>query len=185
MKLQRLRRTVTTASIAAVTVLGVAGPAMAERIAVSDPADMGGASLSDIRRVVVDHGPEQLFVKVKFTELKPRSEAGPSSLSIFIDTRPAKKGPEFRLSTGLQRGTEYQLVRVKDWKVVGEPLSCEHHLRLDFVANVAKFRAARTCLGNPDAVRVGVKMTDLYDGSHPVVDWLGEPRSFTTWVTSS
>ena len=38
-------------------------------------------------------------------------------------------------------------------------------------------------LGNPAKVRVGVKMVDLYDGSHPVTDWLGNPRSFTEWVT--
>jgi hypothetical protein len=188
MKLQhRPRRTTVVTALAAFAglSLGVAAPAMAERIGVSDPADVGGASLSDIRRVTVDHGTDQVFVKVRFTELKPRSEAGPSSLAIFVDTDAAKKGPEFRLGTGLQRGTDYQLVRIKDWKAVGEPLSCDHHLRLDFVDNLAKFRAARTCLGNPDEVRVGVKMTDLYDGSHPVVDWLGKPRSFTTWVASS
>jgi hypothetical protein len=182
-----LRNRVTrTTAVAALTTLalGVAAPAMAERIGVSDPAD-ATASLSDIRRVTVDHGPEQVFVKVAFTELEPRSEAGPSSLAIFLDTNPARKGPEYRLGTGLQRGTDYQLMRVKDWKPVGEPLTCEHRLRLDFSANVAKFRAARACLRTPDEVRVGVKMTDLYDGSHPVHDWLGAPRSFTTWVASS
>lgn len=176
-------RTATVAALATLA-LGVAAPAMAEKIGVSDPAD-ASASLSDIRRVTVDHGLEQVFVKVRFTELEPTSDGGPSSLAILLDTNSHKRGPEFRLGTGLQTGTDYQLMRVKDWKSVGEPLTCDHRLRLDFAANAAKFRAARTCLGNPDEVRVGVKMTDLYDGSHPIHDWLGEPRSFTTWVASS
>jgi hypothetical protein len=30
-----------------------------------------------------------------------------------------------------------------------------------------------------------VKMTDQYDASHPVTDWLGEPRSYTRAVTTS
>ncbi|MCW2795354.1 hypothetical protein [Nocardioides sp.] len=176
---------ITAVTALAALALGVAAPAMAERIGVSDPADVGGASLSDIRRVTVNHGLEQIFVKVAFTELKPKSEAGPSSLAIFLDTNANKKGPEFLLGTGLQRGTDYQLTRVRDWKTVGQPLTCDHSLRLDFVANVAKLHAARSCIGTPDEIRVGVKMTDLYDGSHPVHDWLGKPRSFTPWVVSS
>ncbi len=64
-----------------------------------------------------------------FTDLRKKSEAGSSSIAIFIDTRKARKGPEFRLGSGLQYGTDYQLVRVKKWKVVGEPMSCAHDLR--------------------------------------------------------
>jgi hypothetical protein len=76
-------------------------------------------------------------------------------------------------------------MKIRNWKAVGQPLTCDHRVRLDFTANVAKFRAARACIGNPAEVRVGVKMTDLYDASHPVHDWLGEPRSFTNGVASS
>jgi hypothetical protein len=158
---------------------------MADKVGVSDPADVGGASLSDIRRASVDHGLEQAFVKVAFTDLKRTSEAGPSGLAIFLDLDTSKPGPEYRLDTGLQSGTDYQLSRARKWKPVGEPLTCDHRLRLDFKRNVAKFRVARSCIGAPDELRVGVKMTDLYDGSHPVTDWLGKPRSFTPWVASS
>ncbi len=33
-------------------------------------------------------------------------------------------------------------------------------------------------------MRVGAKMTDFYDGSHPVVDWLEGPRHWTSWLGS-
>lgn len=167
-----------------VTALAIAAPALAEKIDVADPADTS-ASLNDIRRVIVGHGPRQVFVKVKFTDLRPNSDAGPASIGIFIDTDPALAGPEYRLGSGLQRGTDYQLMRIRDHKPVGQPLTCAHTVKLDYAADVLKFRAARTCLKTPDEVRVGVKMTDLYDGSHPVHDWLGEPKSFTSWVASS
>ena len=117
-----------------------------------------------------------MIVRVDFAELEPTSDFGPSSLSIFIDTDRSARGPEFRIGTGLQEGTDYQLVRMKKWKAVGEPLSCKHAVDLDFDDNQARARVNRSCLGNPEKVRIGVKMTDLYDGSHPVVDWLGKRR---------
>ena len=35
-----------------------------------------------------------------------------------------------------------------------------------------------------EGARIGVKMTDLYDGSHPVVDWLGKPRYLSIAIAS-
>lgn len=168
----------------AVLTLGVAGAAHAESTSKPDPADVGGASLTDIRRVTLNHGTEQVITKVRFTDLRPTSEAGPSGMTIYLDTRPGRKGPEFRLDTGLQSGTDYQLSRVKGWVAPGEPLGCDHSLKLGWDTDVATLRVARTCLGTPAKVRVAVKMVDLYDGSHPVTDWLGNPRSYTSWVTA-
>jgi hypothetical protein len=167
----------------AITAVGVAAPAYAERAKIKDPAD-ASASLTDIRRVVVDHGPKALRVKVGFTDLRAKSDGGGSSLAIFLDTDDSKAGPEFKLGSGLQRGTDYQLLRVRKWKVAGAPLTCGHHVGLDFDADVLRFRAARPCLGDPSTVRVAVKMTDMYDASHPVTDWLKGPRKFTRWIAS-
>lgn len=176
---------VRTAALAAgaVLTLGLGGPAFAEATSQSDPADVSGASLTDIRKVRLNHGVDQVITKVRFTDLVATSEAGPSGMTVYFDTRPARKGPEFRLDTGLQSGTDYQLSRVKGWTAPGEPLSCDHSLKLGWVSDVATLRVARECLGKPAKVRVGVKMVDLYDGSHPVTDWLGKPRSYTAWVT--
>jgi hypothetical protein len=180
---RRLSTRVIATGALVVAALAVAAPALADRAEVRDPAD-ATASLTDIRKVVIDHGPQRLLVKVRFTDLRRNSDGGPSGIGIFLDTDPDQDGPEFKLASGLQSGTDYQLLRVQDWKIVGEPLSCRHHLALDFADDVLRFRGGHACLRAPDAARVAVKMTDMYDGSHPVVDWLGERRSFTRWVTT-
>lgn len=167
----------------AATTVAVAAPAHAEATTVKDGADTT-ASLQDIRKVRVNHRADDLKVRMGFTDLRKQSDAGPSSIAIFVDTRKARKGPEFRLGSGLQDGTDYQLVRMKDWKPVGEPLTCDHDLVLDFREDRLVFTASRACLGLPGEVRVGAKMTDLYDGSHPVVDWLEGPRHWTQWLAS-
>jgi hypothetical protein len=169
-------RILTISRAAALALAGSAGPASAERLGLDDPADVGGASLSDILVVTAVHPPKKVVVRVDFAELEPTSDAGPSSLAVFVDTDPAAKGPEFRVGMGLQAGTDYQLVRMEDWKPVGEALSCSHVVGINFDTNRVRTRISRACLGNPDKVRIGVKMTDLYDASHPVVDWLGKPR---------
>ena len=73
---------------------------------------------------------------------------------------------------------------MKNWEPVGEPLTCSHRVELDFDADVVRTRMGKDCLGYPKKIRVGVKMTDLYDGSHPVTDWLGKPRFFTLFLAS-
>jgi hypothetical protein len=180
----RLRRSILLAAVALTVVATAAGPASAERLGLDDPADVGGASLSDILAVTAVHAPRKLVVRVDFAELEQTSDAGPSSLSIFVDTDPGAKGPEFRVGTGLQTGTDYQLVRMKKWTPVGEALTCPHVVGLNFNANRVRARISRTCLGNPESVRIGVKMTDLYDGSHPVVDWLGKRRYLSIGIAS-
>jgi hypothetical protein len=45
-----------------------------------------------------------------------------------------------------------------------------------------RFRVNTGCLGTPDELRVGVKMVDLWDGSHPVRDWFKAVRGWTRWL---
>jgi hypothetical protein len=171
--------------VAAATLTGVAAaPAAADRASYRDPADLGGASLNDVRRVALTHGRDNITVRVGVTDLRRRSEAGPAGLTIRIDTRSDRRGPEFRLTTGMYAGTDFQLMRVRRGQATGEPLSCAHDVDLAFARDRVVFRAMDSCLGAPDAVRIGVKMTDLYDGSHPVTDWLGDPASWTDWVSA-
>ena len=168
---------------AAVGATLVAGPAYADQARYPDPAD-ATASLTDLRAVSVAHGPQRLVVKVRFTDLRARSTGGPSGLAIGIDTDPDRRGPEFRLTTGLQAGTDYQLVAVRGSDVVGEPLTCPHKVALGFAGDRLTFVAARRCLGTPDSVRVALVMRDEFDSSHPVTDWLGARRSYTDWLAS-
>lgn len=177
-------RCLATAVAALVAATVVAAPAYADKARYADPAD-ASASRTDLRAVQVDHRATRLVVKLRFADLRRRSSGGPSGLTILIDTRSDRAGAEFRLTTGLQSGTDYQLMKVRRGQVVGEPLTCEHRVRLDFAGDRLTFTAARDCLQSPQGVRIGVKMRDEFDSSHPVVDWLGEPRSWTDPLSSS
>jgi hypothetical protein len=171
------------AAAAAVTglVLGAAPAAHAEAVTVADPAD-ASASLNDIREVTADHLARRLAVRVEVTDLRKHSAFGSAGMSLFIDTDRSQPGPELRLGTGLYQGTDYQLVRMEDWKVVSGPLSCRHQVQLDAAGDLVRFSVRRGCLGAPDEVRVGVKMVDQYDASHPITDWLKGTRKFTRWL---
>lgn len=179
-----ISRTLALVALATLLLGAALAPASAEQATYPDPAD-ATASLNDIRRVAVDHDADRLSVRVKVVDLRRRSDAGPAGLTIRIDTRSGRPGPEFRLTTGLYAGTDYQLMRVRDGKAVGQPLTCTHAVRLGFARDVVRFSADHECLGAPARARVSVKMTDLYDGSHPITDWLGEPGSWTSWLTTA
>jgi len=80
----------TTATVA------VAAPAHADSTIVKDGAD-ATAFLQDIRKVRVDHGSDELTVRMGFTDLRKQSVAGPASI---VDTRKSRKGPELLRSSG-------------------------------------------------------------------------------------
>jgi hypothetical protein len=164
--------------------IALAAPAHAQTTSVVDGADATG-SLQDILRVGVNHGADTATVRVKFTDLRRRSTGGPSSIGIFLDTNQARTGPEFRLGSGLQNGTDYQLVRMRNWRPVGGPRSCEHHVDLQFAKDRLVFTVARSCIGTPATLRVGAKMTDQFDASHPIHDWMTGPRRWTATVASN
>lgn len=179
MKRTRLIQTTVAAAFLAVAVSG-ASPARAEAASIVDGADTTG-SLNDIRKVLVDYSDGTLRTVVKVTDLRTSSDGGPASMSLFVDTDPTTKGPEFRLGTGLYAGTDYQLVRMAGWKPTGDPLACRHRVTLRPGKDRIVFGIGRACLGSPDQVRIGVKMTDLWDASHPMHDWLSSPRAWSPW----
>ncbi len=169
------------AAVAAVASLALVAPAYAESVTVKDGADASG-SLNDILDVTADHRGAKLVVTVSVADLRPTSEGGPASMALYVDTDPSRRGPEFRLGTGLQSGTDFQLVRMSGWKVTGDPLTCRHRVALDNAGDEVRFTIARPCLRRPDQVRIGVKMVDQFDGSHPITDWLKHRRAFTRWL---
>jgi len=177
----RAARIALVAAVATAT-LTVTAPAHADSVTLTDPAD-ATASLSDIRKVAVGHTAARVTFRVRFTDLRRTSEAGPSGVQLYVDTNGARKGPEHVLGSGLQSGTDYQLARVRGWSgAAGNPMSCAHRVRLDFAADVLRGWIARRCLGAPAQVRLAVRMTDHFDGSHPVTDWLKGPRKWTRWL---
>ena len=161
------------------TTIGLAGPAAAETTTVIDGADTT-ASLSDIRRVTLAHRDTEVVVRTTFTDLRRNSAAG---LRINIDTDSSRPGPEFALLSGLGDGTDYQLMRVTDWRIHGAPKTCSHQATISWATDVYRLEVGRACIGSPAQVRVGVRMTDHHDPSHPVTDWMSGWRRFTGWMS--
>lgn len=139
-------------------------------------------SRTDILSTTVRHSRSRVVVRVRFDDLRRRNRAG---LSTYVDVDRDRRGPEYVLNTGLAAGTDYRLSRVRRWQATGDPLQCEHSLRLRWVDDVAVVRVSRECLRDPSSVRVSVLMTDLYDGVNAVVDWSPATRRFGTWLAPS
>ncbi len=168
----------TVAATAAVAVLG--GPASAEGVRLTDPAD-ATASNYDISKVVVRHGSGRVFVKVKFADLTPQGNSG---MSIYFDTDPGLRGPEFRTGAGLFEGTDYNIGTMTGWRDNQEILSCASDLELDYKRDQATYWVERACFDEVEEVRVGIKVRDAYDGSHVVTDWVPDRRAFTDWLAA-
>ena len=166
-----------------VLAVGLTAPASAESTSFTDGADASG-SLNDILRVRVNHGAERAKVVVTFADLRKRSAGGPAGIAVFLDTKQGRKGPELRLDSGLQNGTDYTLHRAKSWKPVGDPKTCAHDVDLKFGKDKLVLTTTRACIGTPTRLRVGAKMTDFFDASHPIHDWMKGARRWTATVTS-
>lgn len=180
MKLHRTRTALAVATAAA-AVLTAAGPAAAQTTVVNDGAD-ASASLTDIRRVSVDHGDRTVQVKVRFPDLRKQAQA---SLSIFIDSDPDARGPERGVGLPLFSGSDFAMGRMRNWRFVGdEPVQCRYGADFRWRRDVVVLTARRGCFGTPDEVRVAMVMRDTADGSHPITDWLIGRRDFTEWVVS-
>ncbi|QDH11173.1 hypothetical protein FE634_22150 [Nocardioides dongxiaopingii] len=169
-------------SVAALT-LGLAGPASAGSIEVSDPRDT--AHGSDLRSVEVRNLERRVVVVTTHTNLRRDSASG-SGGAVFLDTDPADKGPERVFVGGYFEGTDYQLLETDGFnrRTWGEPVEGSYELTLDYRGDRVVMRMSRAALGNPEDVRVAVTSSGTRsDGSgEAVVDWLGAPRSFTPWV---
>ena len=159
----------------------VAAPAHAEFYTTSDSAD-AKASLTDIRAMRAKHGQANLVVRVRFQELTRSSRA---AVSILIDTDQSLKGPEYVLSSGLGDGTDYVLTEADGWRGSDQRVDCDYEARPWWgIKDAFRVRISRECLGEPDTVRVSVKMVDQADGSHPVVDWSPERRRWSLPIAS-
>ena len=155
-------------------------PAHAEFYAIDDPADAEG-SLTDIYGLEVNHGSDNVLVKVRFNELMRSSAAG---VSVFFDTDRDVKGPEYVLSSGLGDGTDYALTEADGWRGSDDRVRCDYAARPKWGQEVFRAVVSRDCLDRASSVRVSVKMVDQADGSDPVVDWAPRRQRWTLPVGS-
>ena len=158
-------------------------PATADGIGVADPQDLDHGV--DLRSVVVDHGADDVVVTPTHTNQRPSWRTG-SGGAVFIDTDESDAGPEYVFVGGYFDGTDYQLLRTDGFATStwGKPVRGSYRMRLDYDRERVRMRISRETLGSPEQVRVAVRVAGTRtDGSSTGRDWLGEPRSFTEWVT--
>lgn len=170
-----------TVSVAALALTQLA-PAHADGIGVSDPRDLDHGV--DLRSVEVQHNPRNIVVTTTHTNLRPSFRSG-SSGAVFLDTDPVDPGPEYVFAGGYFEGTDYQLLHTDGFasSTWGEPVEGSYRMRIDYEAEHVRMRVARAALGDPEVVRVAVRVAGTRsDGSTTAKDWLGAPRSFTEWV---
>jgi len=179
-----MRTTLLSAAAVAVATLALAQTpsANADGIGVSDPQDLSHGV--DLRSVEVEHKARNVVVTTTHTNLRPSWRTG-SSGSVFLDTDPDDRGPEYLFSGGFFRGTDYNLLEVDGFRDTSpEPVEGSYRMRVDYDTEHVRFRMSREALGSPEQVRVAVRVAGYRsDGSETPTDWLGAPRSFTDWVT--
>lgn len=170
-------------SVAALT-LAVAGPANADSIGVKDPRDSSHGS--DLRAVQLKHLDHNVMVITNHTNLRRDPMTG-SGGAVYVDTDRSDQGPEFVFVGGYFEGTDYALLHTEGFghQRWGAPVEeGSYEMTVDYAKEQVRMRMSRTALGRPGKVRVAVRVSGTRtDGtSDGLVDWLGEPRSFTPWV---
>ena len=134
---------------------------------------------ADIERVRIGHGAKRLRVRVTFDNLVRGPEPG-QSFAVFLDTDEEDPGPEFRLSAGLNRGTDYTFSSITRWQGRGKHVNrCSYDLSVNWKQDVAVFRVPNKCLRRPESVGVAVRVHETFPRSNLKVDWLTGNRLFS------
>lgn len=125
----------------------------------------------DITKVRVDNSNRKrnkVIVRVKQRRL--RSLDG---VHIYFDTKPRRRGPEFRLSG--YYGSEYYMKRMKGWRKAGRMVKCRGYSLKMKPRGVTRAVVNRRCLGKPAKVRVAVRAQNgkRRDWARAKYRWLG------------
>jgi hypothetical protein len=168
---------------ATVLAFGLAMPAAADSIGVRDPRDTSHGS--DLRSVHVRNGDHRVVVTTTHTNLRRDPRTGSGGM-VYLDTDRGDRGPEYVFVGGYFRGTDYQLLHTEGFgaRKWGEPVEGAYGMRVDYADEQVRMRISRAALDHPGRVRVAVRVSGTRtDGSSDgLVDWLGDPHSFTRWV---
>jgi hypothetical protein len=169
-------------SVAALTLIQLS-PASADGIGVADAKDIDHGV--DLRSVVVEHNTRNVVVTTTHTNLRPSFRSG-SAGAVYLDTDRSTAGPEYVFVGGYFDGTDYHLFETQGFgrRRWGAPVDGSYRMRLNYDKEHVRMRISRDAVGSPAEVRVAVRVSGTRrDGtSNGIVDWLGEPRSFTDWV---
>ena len=169
---------------AAALTFAVAGPAHAELYGIDDPRDTHHGS--DIRSLSVKNGQENLHV-VSIHEGLRRDPATGSGGTVYIDTDRSDHGPEYVVTAGFFRGTDYVLSETEGFghRQLGDPVEQgDYIMHVDYRDDRVHLKLSRRAIGDATDVRVAMKASGTRtDGtSDGLTDWVGEPRTYTPWV---
>lgn len=173
-----------TAALTLGLTVGLAGAAHAEQYGIDDPQDTFHGS--DILALQVRNRQENLIVTTYHSNLV-RSYRSGSGGAIYIDTDKSDRGPEYVFAGGFFEGTDYLLSETEGFgpDKWGDPVeNGDYIMRVDYKRDRVRVKISQGALAEPDQVRVAVRASGTRtDGtSHGLVDWVGEPRSFTPWL---
>lgn len=157
----------------------VAAPAQAATRVVIDGQDSDARV--DLLRVKVRNAEDRVIVRLRFDDLVRRADRAGQSVGIYFDTDGARPGPEIGLGSGLNVGTDYQLVRMRNWAHTDRPVRCDYDAALDWAADTATYVVDPACFGDYARIRVAVEASE-YDGDLIVRDWLRGIKVFSPWV---
>jgi hypothetical protein len=181
-----MRKTTTAAAVlsTAALTIALAGAAHAELYGIDDPQDTFHGS--DIRALQVRNGQDNVTITTYHSDLH-RDPATGSSGRFYVDTNRSNTGPEYVLVGGFFEGTDYQLLHTEGFGVEqwGSPVrNGDYIMRVRYGLERVKVKISQGALRNRGDVRVAVRVSGTRtDGtSHGLVDWVGEPRSFTPWL---
>lgn len=169
---------------AAVLPLAIAGPAHAEQYGIDDPRDT--AHGSDVLSMSVRNAGQSIDITTHHENLR-RDPATGSGGVVYLDTDRSDRGPELAFVAGFYAGTDYQLIRTEGFgrQQWGAPLQhADYLMRVNYAKDTVHFRIHRPGVGNPDEVRVAVRVSGTRtDGtSAGLVDWVGRKNGFTPWI---
>ena len=183
------RRSMAAGSVlVAATMLLTAAPVVAGTATVPDAAGDSGEGV-DLLRLLVRHAepsaPRRLAMRVRHAGLPGFDTRTFTTVTFWIDTDRADRGPEFVADVVPNTGG-LQLHSVKGWRRGGDTaVPCPTlRARADvFTDKPVSLKVPRTCLGEPRGARVAVLgVGETPRGEVVGRDWVGGRRHWSPWV---
>lgn len=186
------RYSLAAAVIAALVPVGVMTPDAQANVARFNDSLTDQAGEVGIHWVALDNSTasvDKIKVLTRVGEIPSEPDGSPPLQQLYIDTRPANPGPEYRVLTGQDIG----LYRVDGWRDAGRYIAATCGGSAHYGGYVGRYPKTgshynrifvsikRGCIGNPGKVRVAVH-TYFHPNRGPQ-DWARARKSFLPWVS--
>jgi hypothetical protein len=146
---------IATVSAAVALAASVNSPASAAESNFTDAkGDVRGGF--DVRAVHVDNTGKWITVKSHHRNLRYGPSVRTGSVAVYLDTVRHRSGPEFRFFEPVGFDGEPNLMRVRDWKPVGDPVFLRgQRFSVNYKRDVVRFAVTRRLLDRVYDHRVG------------------------------